>query len=79
LCAVHEGANCPKKPLKKHRRFLQYAVLPVPIIITEPAVGTDLGVNMGPDLAKGPEEEVIYISFGTRWQQPPPPAEAGLC
>jgi hypothetical protein len=27
-----------------------------------------LGMNMGLDFAKGPEEEVIYISFGTRWQ-----------
>jgi hypothetical protein len=26
-----------------------------------------LGMNMGLDYAKGPEEEVIYISFGTRW------------
>lgn len=26
-----------------------------------------LGMNMGLDFAKGPEDEVIYISFGTRW------------
>ena len=26
-----------------------------------------LGMNMGLDFAKGPEEEVVYISFGTRW------------
>jgi hypothetical protein len=26
-----------------------------------------LGLNMGLDFAKGPEEEVVYISFGTRW------------
>jgi hypothetical protein len=27
-----------------------------------------LGLNMGIDFAKGPEEEVIYISFGTKFQ-----------
>lgn len=26
-----------------------------------------LGINMGLDFAKGPEDEVIYVSFGTRW------------
>ncbi len=26
-----------------------------------------LGMNMGLDFAKGPEEDVVYISFGTRW------------
>jgi hypothetical protein len=27
-----------------------------------------LGLSMGIDLAKGPEEEVIYVSFGTKFQ-----------
>lgn len=26
-----------------------------------------LGMNMGLDFAKGPEDDVVYISFGTRW------------
>lgn len=26
-----------------------------------------LGLNMGIDYAKGPEDDVVYISFGTRW------------
>jgi hypothetical protein len=26
-----------------------------------------LGMNMGLDFAKGPEDNVVYISFGTRW------------
>jgi hypothetical protein len=27
----------------------------------------ELGLNMGLDFAKGPEDNVVYISFGTRW------------
>ena len=51
--------------------------LPVPIIITEPAVGLGggfryllaraLGLRMGMDIARGPEDWAFYISVGSGW------------
>ena len=43
-------------------------LLPVPIIITEPAVGPGLVLQAGLDVAKGPEYTVFYLTVGSAWR-----------